>query len=336
MKNPRHSEKKFDDVRAAIDIGSNSVKLLIAHVDGKSVIPIVEKSEQTRLNRGLEKTGEFDIASVQGTLKVLRKYIQICIDHETVPPVIFATSAARRAGKKSLRELLLPIWKEFGLSVQVISPLQEARWAFRGVCSCTSFQDTPVLITDVGGGSAQFTIGKRSKFIWSKSCSLGAVHLLEQVSLSDPPTTIEKSEVLAKVRKAVSELRSEIEADDTIRKSIPDFFIDRIHWVGTGGAATILASMHLKLSRFNRNKLEGTVLSAGELQDWVDKIWSLSLEERKLLPGLPSSRADITLMGTAVYLAIMQVFAFSELYISTRGGSFGALLEKPINKDRGF
>ena len=181
MKNSRHSEKKFDDVRAAIDIGSNSVKLLIAHVDGKNVVPIVEKSEQTRLNRGLEKTGEFDIASVQGTLKVLRKYIQICIDHETVPPVIFATSAARRAGKKSLRELLLPIWKEYGLSVQVISPLQEARWAFRGVCSCTSFQDTPVLITDVGGGSAQFTIGKRSKFIWSKSCSLGAVHLLEQV-----------------------------------------------------------------------------------------------------------------------------------------------------------
>ena len=53
MKNSRHSEKKFDDVRAAIDIGSNSVKLLIAHVDGKSVIPVVEKSEQTRLNRGL-------------------------------------------------------------------------------------------------------------------------------------------------------------------------------------------------------------------------------------------------------------------------------------------
>ena len=160
--------------------------------------------------------------------------------------------------------------------------------------------------------------------------------LLEQVFLSDPPTTIEKSEVLAKVRKTVSELRSEIEADDVIRKSIPDFSIDHIHWVGTGGAATILASMHLKLSRFNRNKLEGTVLSAGELQDWVDKIWSLSLEERKLLPGLPSSRADITLMGTAVYLAIMQVFAFNELCISTRGGSFGALLEKPINKDKGF
>lgn len=312
--------------RAAIDIGSNSVKLLIARVKDKCVSPIVEKSTQTRLNRGLREGGDFNSASVRSTLRVLRGYVELCIQHQTLPPLLFATSAARNASLKSLQNLLQPLWKEFGLSIQVISPLQEAKWAFRGVCSEHDLQETPVLLTDVGGGSAQFIIGKKGKLIWSKSRQLGAVHLLESFSVSDPPTFKEKSELLTHVRKAVSELRSEIEADEAIRKAIPDFSFESLRWIGAGGAATILASMHLGLSRFNSAKLEGCCLSSADIQKWADRIWSLTLSDRKSLPGLPSGRADITLSGAAVYLAIMQVFAFSELTISTRGGRHGALL----------
>ncbi|MCK9316637.1 MAG: hypothetical protein M0Q48_10925 [Verrucomicrobia bacterium] len=318
--------RKPAEKRAAIDIGSNSVKLLIARVKDRCVSPIVEKSTQTRLNKGLREGGDFNSASIRSTLRVLRGYVELCIQHQTLPPLLFATSAARNASLKSLQNLLQPLWKEFGLSIQVISPLQEAKWAFRGVCSERDLQDTPVLLTDVGGGSAQFIIGKKGKLIWSKSRQLGAVHLLESFSVSDPPTFKEKSELLAHVRKAVSELRSEIEADEIIRKAIPDFSFESLRWIGAGGAATILASMHLGLSRFNSAKLEGCCLSSADIQKWADRIWSLTLSDRKSLPGLPSGRADITLSGAAVYLAVMQVFAFSELTISTRGGRHGALL----------
>ena len=330
--------RKPPEKRAAIDIGSNSVKLLIARVRDKNVSPIVEKSTQTRLNKGLREGGDFDTASVRSTLRVLRGYIELCIQHQTLPPLLFATSAARNASLKSLQNLLQPLWKEFGLSIQVISPLQEAKWALRGVCVERDLQDTPVLLTDVGGGSAQFIIGKKGKLIWSRSRPLGAVHLLESFSVSDPPTFTEKSALLAHVRKVISELRSEIEADEAIKKAIPDFSFESLRWIGSGGAATILASMHLGLSRFNSAKLEGCCLSSADIQKWADRIWSLTLVDRKLLPGLPSGRADITLSGAAVYLAVMQVFAFSGLTITTRGGRHGAVLSStPVDAaDKGW
>lgn len=320
------------DIRASIDIGSNSIKLLIGRVEGKNVYPLFEKSEQTRLNKGLSKNGVLNPSAVKKTICVLRKFIQECLNKNTPPPIIFATSAVRQANLKSLQELLLPIWKEFELSIQVITPVEEAKLAFKGVYSNPSFQYTePVLITDVGGGSAQFMIGKRRKCIWSRSCTLGAVHLLENFHLSDPPTPKEKGDLLVLIRKTVSDIRSEIQSDETIKKNIPDFSLSNLQWIGVGGAATILASMKIGLTRFNRNKLEAITLHTNDIQDWVDRIWTISLEERKQLPGLPSCRADITLTGTAIYLAIMQVFAFSTLRISTRGGRYGALIDRSLS-----
>jgi len=97
--------RKPAEKRAAIDIGSNSVKLLIARVKDRCVSPIVEKSTQTRLNRGLREGGDFNSASVRSTLRVLRGYVELCIQHRTLPPLLFATSAARNASLKSLKRV---------------------------------------------------------------------------------------------------------------------------------------------------------------------------------------------------------------------------------------
>jgi exopolyphosphatase/guanosine-5'-triphosphate,3'-diphosphate pyrophosphatase len=122
--------RKPAEKRAAIDIGSNSVKLLIARVKDRCVSPIIEKSTQTRLNKGLREGGDFNSASVRSTHRLLRGYVELCIQHQTLPPLLFATSAARNASLKSLQNLLQPLWKEFGLSIQVISPFRKLNGLF--------------------------------------------------------------------------------------------------------------------------------------------------------------------------------------------------------------
>jgi exopolyphosphatase/guanosine-5'-triphosphate,3'-diphosphate pyrophosphatase len=99
--------------------------------------------------------------------------------------------------------------------------------------------------------------------------------------------------------------------------------------VGTGGTATILARMALHLDSFHRDRIDGAVLSRKQVLEWMVQLWSMSLERRRQIVGLPSGRADIILTGVAIYEAVMGYFDFDELCISTRGLRFGALMERP-------
>src|SRR5262249_10871530 len=99
--------------------------------------------------------------------------------------------------------------------------------------------------------------------------------------------------------------------------------------VGTGGTATILARMDKKLTRFERSEIEGTCLSRRRVLETMVDLWSRSLAERKKITGLPASRADVILMGVAIYEAVMEHFQFEDLYVSTRGLRFGAIMDSP-------
>ena len=98
-------DHSFTNIRAAIDIGSNSVKLLIAQVRGRVVDPIVERSQQTRLNRGLVQGGDLNDVAIRQTLQVVRRYIRECLEYKSSPPIIFATSALRKANRASVARL---------------------------------------------------------------------------------------------------------------------------------------------------------------------------------------------------------------------------------------
>ena len=315
--------------RAVIDIGSNSIKLLIADIDQVGVVvPLIEKSCQTRLAEGTDASGKFSQNALRESLRVLREYIDLCIRKGVEKPLIFATSAARGVSAEEFSLLSLPIFDEYGLKIQIITSDQEALWAFKGVCTDAAFTNKILFLTDVGGGSAQFTIGKDGKYVWSRSYPLGAVRLLEKYPFSDPPTLEEKNDLILQISESITHLRQEIESDISIKNLLPNFDLRNLQWIGTGGAATILSSLNLGLVDFDRNKLENSVVTAEELQKWGDKLWGVSLEERKNFPGLPSCRADIMLPGVAIYLAIMQVFSFSSIRISARGGRYGALSDE--------
>ena len=99
--------------------------------------------------------------------------------------------------------------------------------------------------------------------------------------------------------------------------------------VGVGGTATILACMEAKLEAFDRTLIEATRLNAARVSWHLERLWSLPLEQRKNIVGLPRNRADVILMGTAIYQAVMEEFGFRELRISTRGLRFAAVMDSP-------
>ncbi len=308
--------------RAVIDVGTNSVKVLVADVVGRDVRPVWEESKQTRLGRGFYKTRHLLADAIAATAETVAHFAQVARDHQASSVCAIATSAARDAVNPD--DLMSAVQVASGLKLQIISGEREADLAFQGVTSDPRFGKHPLLLLEVGGGSCQFVIGHAGSTPFRRSFALGTVRLMEKLPHSDPPKPEEYAAcrtwldqfVAEQVRPVVEvPLKAEIEKEPAL------------HFVGTGGTASILACMEAKLTHFDREQLEAVRLSAKRMAWHVRHLWSLSFEQRQQIPGLPKNRADVILMGAAIYHVVMEQFGLSELQVSTRGLRFAALMD---------
>lgn len=318
--------------RAVIDIGTNSVKLLVADVLNNSVSPTQEKSHQTRLGQGFYETHCLQPNRIEETAQTVTGFVNQAREHGAEKLRVIATSAAREA--RNAHELCDAIRKSSGLAVEIISGQEEAELAFLGINTDQTLSGQPVLLLEVGGGSTQFIVGQGGHSHYSRSFPIGSVRMTERLPHSDPP----KPEELNKCREWLSGL---LQAD--VRPQLqPVLQREReaagkgrsFQLVGTGGTASILGCMEAKLDHFDRERLEATRLSVERVEWHVKHLWSMPLTERKQIIGLPKNRADIILNGAAIYEAVMKQFGFDSLRISTRGLRFGAVLPRTAqNKD---
>jgi exopolyphosphatase/guanosine-5'-triphosphate,3'-diphosphate pyrophosphatase len=311
--------------RAVIDVGTNSIKLLVAEVAGHDVRPLWEDSKQTRLGKGFYETHRLQAEAVEKTAQVVAKFANVAREWKAGSIRVIATSAARDAVNP--QELISAIKETSGLKVEIISGDQEADWAFQGVTGDPELARHPLLLLDVGGGSTEFILGHGERKHFRHSFPLGTVRLLEKIPHSDPPTRAE----LAACRKWLSDFL-QTEARPTLepelrREAKRDPVNRQVQLVGAGGTATILARMEAKLDDFDRNRIEATRLSLDQIKAQVKRLWSLPLVERKQIVGLPPKRADVILLGLVIYEAVMEQFGFSELRVSTRGLRFAALMD---------
>jgi len=309
--------------RAVIDVGTNSVKLLVADVCGGEVSPIFEDSEQTRLGRGFYETQKLQPEPVKATAVAVGNFSSLAGKYEAVSVRVIATSAARDA--KNSSDLITAIEHACGLQVEIISGEQEADWAFRGVTADLKLARQPVLIMDVGGGSTEFIVGCGDEKKFSRSYPVGSVRLLEMISPSDPPLAGELAKCRLWLREFFQrEVRPELGCflpQERFFGGVP------MTLIGTGGTVGILARMKLRIDDFNREKIEGTVLSHRRVSANVRRLWSLPLQKRKKIRGVPAKRADVMLTGAAIYEAVMGEFGFSKLQVSTRGLRYAALMD---------
>jgi exopolyphosphatase/guanosine-5'-triphosphate,3'-diphosphate pyrophosphatase len=314
--------------RAVIDVGTNSVKVLVAEVAGREVRPVWEESKQTRLGQGFYETHRLQPAPIAKTAEAVAGFAARARQEGAGSLQVIATSAARDAVNAC--ELTSAIQQSSGLPVEIISGEQEAEWAFQGVTTDRALAQTPLLILEAGGGSTQLILGHGTHTDFRESYPLGTVRLLEQTRPGDPP----RKEELAACRGQVREFlrKAVLPALEPAMRRETKFQAHggKVQLVGTGGTASILGCMEAGLDHFDRARLETTRLSRARFNWHVERLWGLSLEARQQLVGLPKNRADVILTGAVIYEAVTEQCGFHELRISTRGLRFGALLAGAI------
>jgi exopolyphosphatase/guanosine-5'-triphosphate,3'-diphosphate pyrophosphatase len=310
--------------RAVVDVGTNSVKLLVAEVVGQQVLPLLEESRQTRLGQGFYETQVLDPARIAETAQAVAAFVANARQHAATTIRVLATSAARDA--RNAPQLAAAIHTACGLDLQIISGLQEADLAFQGVNTDPVLRGQPLLLLETGGGSTQFILGHDQHRDFVASFPIGSVRLMAQLPHSDPPTSTEldacrswlrtflESQVAPKLLPALEHLRHDSPPGHSLQL------------IGTGGTATILGCMEARLDQFDRPCLEATPLSLDRVRWHVAHLWTLPLAERKQIVGLPKNRADIILTGALIFEACLLHFQFPALRLSTRGLRFGAIL----------
>ena len=306
--------------RAVIDIGTNSVKLLVADVAGNEVKPLLEKSEQTRLGRGFFETQQLQPESIALTARAVANFATEARPLALRSIRVIATSAARDARNQA--EFLRAIEDAAGLQVEIISGEQEAKWAFAGVTSGPGFGNDLLAVLDLGGGSTEIILGESRSPYFHQSFPLGTVRLLEKIQPADPPHPRDWQRCENEISEFVNRyLRPALEP--VLRHFSPR----RATLIGTGGTTSILACMHLKMQSFDRDRIEAVRFAQTDVWNQQQQLWSLRLAERRQIIGLPPNRADVILMGVAIFAIVMRAFDFAELRVSTRGLRFAAIID---------
>jgi exopolyphosphatase/guanosine-5'-triphosphate,3'-diphosphate pyrophosphatase len=307
--------------RAVIDVGTNSIKLLVADVRGRDVQPVHEESRQTRLGKGFYETHRLQPDRIACTAEAVWEFAEIAREKNSASIRVIATSAARDALNPA--DLTSSIERASGLKTEIISGAREAGWVFQGVATDAELAKSPLLILDVGGGSTEFILGRGAKKHFAHSFPLGTVRLMEKFPHSDPPAAAEFKACRDWVENLFhAEVWPLLEPALRQQKKSGE-----IQLVGTGGTTSILARIEKKLDRFDREKIERTVLTFEQVVAHRKNLWKLPLAERKEIPGLPKLRADVILTGVLIYEMVMEEFGFKELHVSTRGLRFAAVMD---------
>jgi exopolyphosphatase/guanosine-5'-triphosphate,3'-diphosphate pyrophosphatase len=293
---------------AAIDIGSNTILLLIGQITTEGDFEkIMDIGETTRLGKGLQKRGKLDPLSVIKSIVALKRFSSLCEEEGAEEIACVGTNALRIA--KDADAFCSQVHEECGISIGIISEEEEARLSYLSVQKDPLMSKNAVVM-DVGGGSAEYIYRREEGSIdqlQTISLPLGAVSLTEQFLLHDPPTNNE-----------ILKLRAEI--DKTVHR-IPSDLVEEL--VCIGGTAVTLGAMHLSLDVFEGEKVHGLQLTLKELRDQLQELREKNLAARKEIKGLPPDRADIILAGAMIILATMERLNKDAFHISTHGLRYG-------------
>jgi len=296
---------------ASIDIGTNTILLLIAELRGGRLSPLFEMETIARLGEGVQKNGVLSSEAMNRGLETLAGYLDRCASMGVEEVFAVGTSALREA-KNSL-DFLHRVKEELGLTIEIISGEEEALSSFLAVDRDLGRMKEPILVVDVGGGSTEFILGKDSHVQDSLSLPLGAVRFTEQFLSSDPVREEEWDMMEDAIRQEISHVP---------RPGEP------VSMVAVGGTATTLASVELGLKEFIAGKIHHFRLTREALRDQLFLYRSKTIEERKKIPGLPPARADVILAGgTILYLAMKELECPSVL-VSCHGVRYGVLYRK--------
>jgi exopolyphosphatase/guanosine-5'-triphosphate,3'-diphosphate pyrophosphatase len=310
---------------AAIDIGSNSIRQIIADVSPSGAIRVVDEMKAApRLGAGLHDTGRLSAEAAEAAIGILARMSELAIQMGAKRRRVVATSAVREAENGA--EWLARVKHETGLTVTMLTGEDEARLSFRSAQAHFDLQTGRSVIIDIGGGSMELSLSAEGLIEHLTSFPFGAIRLTEKYfSKGINPASLRKLRRYVRKR-----LRDELSARDWRGARI----------IGSGGTFTNLGGMILaRHGTLTAKTVHGTVVKRTELEHLIDSLAAMSPVERQSVPGLNAARADIIVAGLAVVAETLGRLEARELTVSTFGIREGILLElarvKPETADYG-
>jgi exopolyphosphatase/guanosine-5'-triphosphate,3'-diphosphate pyrophosphatase len=322
----RHESPCF----AALDLGTNNCRLLIATPAGKSFRIVEAYSRIVRLGDGLSRTGRLDPAAMARAMAALK----ICADRVRRRKVAkiraVATQACRAAENGS--EFVAAVERETGLQLEIITPEDEARLSVAGCLNLLDFGASAALVVDVGGGSTELSwvdltdpgfrrapgLSNIPVRAWV-STPVGVVTLAERFPEPAPASD-------AWFRAMVEHVKDQIGAFHGADPFRSVFESGRAQLIGTSGAITSLAGMYLGLQRYERAKVDGLWLRRSDCEAAADKLMALDLAARAAEPCIGRDRADLVLAGAAILQAVQELWPCDRVRVADRGLREGILL----------
>jgi exopolyphosphatase/guanosine-5'-triphosphate,3'-diphosphate pyrophosphatase len=299
---------------AIVDIGSNSIRLLIADkTDHGEITELDRQANVTRLGQGVDTSNTLSDEAIERTYTVLADYAERMHKHDCDEKIAVLTSAVRDSDNG--QEFAQTIKDRYGLEPHVLKGEEEARLTYLGATSGRDAADTtPTLVLDIGGGSTEMIIGAGPEVRFRVSTQAGVVRQTERHLPDDPPTQPQMDALSQDVRRILADNVPE-ELRTAVKKGI-----------GVAGTATSLAAIAQHLDPYDPEKVHGYELTTEECDRILGELSTMTLEERRQVRGLHPDRAPTIIAGVLIFKEVVRLFGLTEIEISEHDILRGAAL----------
>jgi len=305
---PRNHTPRY----ATIDIGTNSIKFHIGErLSDGTWRKVIDRAEVVRLGEGLKETGVFNEQAMARAANAIANMAEEAQRNGVVALAAVATMGMRNAG--NAEQFIAAIQARCGVSIEVISGEEEARLAYLAVQAGLGLPEVPLVVFDSGGGSTQFTFGHGSTVDDRFSLNVGAARFTERYALNDAVSE-------STLREALDAISADLSRLDTA--PVPNALI------GMGGAVTNMVAVKLGLASYDPDRVQGTVLTRGEIEHQIEQYRSRPATERRAIIGLQPGRAEVILAGACIVKTVLEKFHMDALTVSDRSLRHGLLIDR--------
>lgn len=286
---------------AAVDCGTNSVRLLVADVEGRTKTDLHREMRVVRLGEGVDRTGRLSDAALERTRAALVDYAVVLRDLGVERTRMVATSATRDAANRDA--FVAMVEQVLGVTPEVIPGSEEAQLSFDGATRDLDPGAGPFLVMDIGGGSTEVVLGSTSVEA-ALSVDVGCVRLTERHLAGDPPTADQVTAAEADVHEALTRVLAHVPADRARTA------------VGLAGSVTTVAAVAFGLGAYDADRIHLSRLSAKQVRDTTASLLAMSRAERAALPVMHPGRVDVIGGGALVLRAVVDRLGLSEVLVS--------------------
>lgn len=281
---------------AAIDCGTNAIRLLIADVMGGQLTEVTRRMLTVRLGEGIDATGEFSQVALERTFSAVEDYAKEIERFDVRATRMVATSASRDARNADV--FIEGVRRRLGINPEVVVGTEEAELSFIGAARglSASLLDSPLLIADIGGGSTEFVVGDAASGVITSMCSVdvGCVRMTERHLHDDPPTA-------EQVDQAVHTI------DGILDQAFERVDISGVHtFVGLAGSVTTVAALAHGLATYDPAAIHGSLVTLSQVEEVTDRLVRMARTERAAEPVMHPGRVDVIAGGALVLRQIMR------------------------------